>query len=247
MRLLAIPDVGLGVAYSGVGDGLRQGLAVGRNLVFICLDHLAFEIVGQLHAVIIDFFGGDRHTFRDPRPLWRVFLAVEFELEGFLEGRVGASIPVALRFRYRHARGRKDLYRRGLPGADKTGGAAGALEYGLSPSRGSIRPHVFISGGERLAVLRHGPLRFARYFAVPLVGRFPTVWSGRFDGPSVAVFGDMTFSIESEGLDIVAKAEPILATAGIFNFVIQAIHLAFVGIKLPFADKGIIGRERARA
>jgi hypothetical protein len=57
----------------------------------------------------------------------------------------------------------------------------------------------------------------------------------------------VTFSIESEGLDIVAEDEPVLAPAGIFNFVIQAIHLAFVGIKLPFADKGTVGRERAGA
>ena len=55
----------------------------------------------------------------------------------------------------------------------------------------------------------------------------------------------MTFPIESEGLDIVAEDEPVLAAAGIFNLVIQASQLAFIGIKLPFADKGIVGRERA--
>ena len=57
----------------------------------------------------------------------------------------------------------------------------------------------------------------------------------------------MRFPIESEGLGVVPENEPVLAPAGIFNLVIQAIHLALVGIKLSFADKGIIGRERAGA
>jgi hypothetical protein len=55
------------------------------------------------------------------------------------------------------------------------------------------------------------------------------------------------FPIESEVLDVVAEDEPVLSAAGIFNLVLQASELALVGIKLPFPDKGIVGRERAGA
>ena len=44
-----------------------------------------------------------------------------------------------------------------------------------------------------------------------------------------------------------AENEPVLATASVFNFVIQASELALVGIKLPFPNKGIVGREGAGA
>ena len=52
---------------------------------------------------------------------------------------------------------------------------------------------------------------FGRHFAVPLIGRFPTARPGRFDGPGVAVSGHMTFPIERESLDIIAKDELVLS------------------------------------
>ena len=60
-------------------------------------------------------------------------------------------------------------------------------------------------------------------------------------------FVTMTFPIERQGLDVVAEDELVLAAAGIFNLEGQAVELALVGIQFPFANEGIVGRERAGA
>ena len=90
MLLLAVVNVDLRFAHTGVGYGLRQCLAVGRKLPFICLDRLAFQLVGQLDVVIVDFTGGDGGPLGDARPGGRVILAVELEVEAFFVDRVGA-------------------------------------------------------------------------------------------------------------------------------------------------------------
>ena len=98
-----------------------------------------------------------------------------------------------------------------------------------------------------MSIRRDGRLRRGRYFAFPHGGRFPAVRPGRFDGPGNAVLRDVIFPVEREGLDVVAKDEPVLAATSVFNFVGQAVELALVGIQFPCANEGIIGRERAGA
>ena len=47
MLLLAVVNVDLRFAHTGVGYGLRQCFAVGRKLPFICLGSLAFQLVNK--------------------------------------------------------------------------------------------------------------------------------------------------------------------------------------------------------
>ena len=57
----------------------------------------------------------------------------------------------------------------------------------------------------------------------------------------------MTFPIEGHGLNVVTESETVLAAAGVFDLILQAVELALVGIQFPIADKGIVGPERAGA
>jgi hypothetical protein len=57
----------------------------------------------------------------------------------------------------------------------------------------------------------------------------------------------MTLPVEGEGLDIVAKNEPVLAATSLFDLVLQPIHPALIRIELPFADEGIAGCVRGSA
>ena len=52
----------------------------------------------------------------------------------------------------------------------------------------------------------------------PVSSRFPGR-AGRLDRPGIAVLGDVTFPVEREGLDVVAKDEAEFGVAGVFDFV----------------------------
>ena len=154
---MAIVNVNLRFADTGVGYGLSQRFTVCRKFPAISLDCLAVQLVSQLD-MIVGFAGTDGGAFGHTWARGRVIFAVELEVKMLFVGRVTECIAVFLPFRNLNGERRHDLDRLAFPGADQSGGTVSARQYAFGLTGRSIRSHVLIHRGERFSVLRDSPL-----------------------------------------------------------------------------------------
>ena len=70
----------------------------------------------------------------------------------------------------------------------------------------------------------------------------PSVRAALGDQPGVAILGYMLLA-QGERFGVVTEGELVFASPALIDLLGEAVKLALVGIKLPFADERIVLRE----
>jgi len=97
-----------------------------------------------------------------------------------------------------------------------------------------------VSGGG--PVVRDGPHCIGKDFPVSLLHPLPSVRAALGDQPGVAILGYMLLA-QGERFGVVTEGELVFASPALIDLIREAVKLALVGIKLPFADERIVLRE----